>query len=624
LTVTHGQSPTQSGTAYERVIAELGSVGMSFETTTDRQSVSQCPAHEDTNPSLVVSAMEGQALLYCRVGCGTKDVLDRLGMTMRDLFDDPRGVTYRYDDGRAVLKTPDKEIRQSGHSKGVVTLYRLAQVVEAVAQGRTIYLVEGEKDVHAIEASGEVGTTAPMGSSNFGLVDVSPLKGATVVAIPDKDAGGEKWTAEVRRRLDGYARSLTFRQATVGKDYADHYAAGGTIADLGEATVPDSPADARMAQLEALLVDSNGLEAIPEPEPIVDGVLYKDSLAWIFGAPASGKSFVALDIAGAVGGGHKWHAFQAETGTVLYLVAEGVSGVKRRVRAWEDYYDRKMVGVKFLPVAVQAKNATEWAAFVKLVGKYKPSMVIVDTQARVTEGMDENSNSEMGELVGKLEALRAASGACVLTVHHTGRNGEHMRGAVALDGAATTIIKAQKKKGDDAVDLECFKQKDAAPFDDIRLVLTSHQTSAVLKWQGVSTSPTLSSQAMHRALVRWWNAFGDTWATGTQLKSHEESRDSDGPIVAKTTFYKSMEELISAGTVVKDDEGRYPRYRLVRNPLTTVPDTGRTVPDSAGASGGSTVRTVPPPYRADSRDSAQLALAGTLTPQVMNEWEKPF
>lgn len=46
-----------------------------------------CPAHNDTNPSLLVGqTAEGAIILACRAGCQTKDVLDTLGLGFSDLF----------------------------------------------------------------------------------------------------------------------------------------------------------------------------------------------------------------------------------------------------------------------------------------------------------------------------------------------------------------------------------------------------------------------------------------------------------------------------------------------------------------------------------------------------------
>ena len=67
-----------------------------------------CPAHEDRKPSLGLRQVEGKALLLCRAGCDNRDIMAALGLTVTDLFDDPRGVTYRYDDGRIVHRSYDR------------------------------------------------------------------------------------------------------------------------------------------------------------------------------------------------------------------------------------------------------------------------------------------------------------------------------------------------------------------------------------------------------------------------------------------------------------------------------------------------------------------------------------
>jgi 5S rRNA maturation endonuclease (ribonuclease M5) len=112
----------------------------------------------------------------------------------------------------------------NGH--GTTQLYRLTEVKSAVFDGKTIWLVEGEKDCHAIKALGEVATTAPMGAKNFHKVDASPLRGAKIKAIVDKDDSGEEWAKQVRDKLDGQAGTVEFYQAKIGKDAADHIAAG--------------------------------------------------------------------------------------------------------------------------------------------------------------------------------------------------------------------------------------------------------------------------------------------------------------------------------------------------------------------------------------------------------------
>jgi hypothetical protein len=233
-----------SGAAADRVISALTGRGSAVRET-NGQMMAQCPAHNDHNPSLSIRAVEGQVLIYCFAGCQTGDVLAALGMTEADLYDE-RSATYRYEDGRTVRRRYDKDgkkrFAQNGHRSNVVQLYRLSRVTAAVTGGTVVHLVEGEKDVHALESVGAVATTAPMGAGNFDKVDVSPLTGACVVAVVDRDEAGDRWAQTVRNRLGALATSLTFVHAAAGKDAADHVAAGHGLHDFAlYRAVPDEP-----------------------------------------------------------------------------------------------------------------------------------------------------------------------------------------------------------------------------------------------------------------------------------------------------------------------------------------------------------------------------------------------
>lgn len=224
----------QRETAYERLILTLEQRGSIVRTRGHGVASAQCPcpAHDDKEPSLALRAIEGQALMYCHGGCATEDVLAALGWTMGDLYDNRRGANYRYDNGRVVHRwysDGKRKFRQSG-DLSKVELYHLAKL--QAATDATVYLVEGEKDVHAIEDIGGIATTAPQGAKNFSKVDVSPLFGRHVTAVVDRDDSGDKWALRVAAALAEKAAELKFVQARAGKDAADHIAAGYDLTDF--------------------------------------------------------------------------------------------------------------------------------------------------------------------------------------------------------------------------------------------------------------------------------------------------------------------------------------------------------------------------------------------------------
>jgi hypothetical protein len=135
---------------------------------------------------------------------------------------------------------------------------------------------------------------------------------------------------------------------------------------MSDPNQPD-PVQTRLDQLKLSLLDSKGLRKIPSPEPLIEGYLFKDSLAWIGGQPGSCKSFIAAEAACCIATGRPWFGHHVTKGKVLYLIAEGVSGFSDRIEAWEEYYGEDADGVTFLPVPVQFINDTDFAAFGQLV-----------------------------------------------------------------------------------------------------------------------------------------------------------------------------------------------------------------------------------------------------------------
>jgi hypothetical protein len=229
------------------------------------------------------------------------------------------------------------------------------------------------------------------------------------------------------------------------------------------------PADALLAEL----LDASSLDNMPTLEPLVGDLLHLDSLARVIGPSGHMKSFMVIDFAGHVGTGMKWHGHHVRQGTVVYLVAEGARGIRKRVRAWEKHHGIKMTDVLFLPRPVQAMSP-EWDTLIEAMRRLGPAMIVIDTQARVSVGVEENSAKELGLVVDRMEQLRAATGACVLVIHHTGHVGEHGRGSSSAKGALQSELHVSKK-GDRAanivITLKTGKQKDDEEGGDLQFGL---------------------------------------------------------------------------------------------------------------------------------------------------------
>jgi hypothetical protein len=87
-------------TAYDRLLDQLEGV----RRNAGNRAMARCPAHEDHQASLSIRQIEGGVLLYDHGGCDSRDVLAARKLTLADLWDDPMGAAYRYDDGRIVRR----------------------------------------------------------------------------------------------------------------------------------------------------------------------------------------------------------------------------------------------------------------------------------------------------------------------------------------------------------------------------------------------------------------------------------------------------------------------------------------------------------------------------------------
>lgn len=333
------------------------------------------------------------------------------------------------------------------------------------------------------------------------------------------------------------------------KYYADDLRAKAEAREIVASAEDTGAALLRAEQLRAMLLDSAALDLIPPPLPVIDGFLYRDSLAWLHGKPGHGKSFVALDWAACISLGLPWQEHETVQGPVLYLVAEGAGGIRQRVRAWEDMAQCPMA-VQFLPVAIQVMTPTECAALSALVAEMKPALVVLDTQARVTAGHDENSAKDMGLFVAAADRIREASGACVLIVHHEARAGENMRGSTAMEGAATSILRATKEGS--VITISTTKQKDIEEAEDIRLNLRPRLDSAVLVSLTGRETHALGSESEATILETLRDSFVRRAATGSDLI------EITG--LSKATVYRTLSSLVKQGFVENIGTAKLARY----------------------------------------------------------------
>lgn len=310
------------------------------------------------------------------------------------------------------------------------------------------------------------------------------------------------------------------------------------------------------AQFESEIIDLDDLE---DPEPIIEGFLHRDSLVRTFGPPKSLKSFVTLDMAASVSLGVEWQGHRTVQQTVLYVVAEGARGVKKRRRAWNEHHGMEMK-VIFYPKPVQIGDREEMFRLIAFCRIKSVGYVVFDTQARCTVGVEENDNTEMGEIVSALDILKQETGACVHLVHHSGAaDAKRARGATAFDGAVDAEFYTERDKRDtEVVSLATKFQKDIAEEPPVcmlareaagSLVLVPDAEAAGNASHEVQPALVTDASALYLEAVR---LFGPNGATVSDVTTDLADR---GIKRSRTAVKKAFGALLSGGAVQQTGRG---------------------------------------------------------------------
>lgn len=326
---------------------------------------------------------------------------------------------------------------------------------------------------------------------------------------------------------------------------------------------PASTADVTESYLDRIrhaALDSEQLSALQPPDQLVHGLLAMDSLAMLYGASGIGKSFVAADIALHVAHGNHWQGRQVRAGKVLYIVAEGAASFGARITAWKKHHQAytEPHPITWLKMAVNIHNPTWVGALSQYVAELdeRPVLIVIDTLARSIVGAEENSAKDMGLVVSHLDRIRIATRACVLVVHHSGKNIDAgARGSTALRGAMDTELALDGEAA--SLTLKNPKQKDGpqamptglalAPVAGTKsvVVVNASQTAGRLPEKVALTLEALMEADVPEGLTK------AQWKTVALGMGTSES-----------SFYRNVGHLVRTAHVIDVAEsGKSPRYR---------------------------------------------------------------
>ena len=533
-------------TQLDRVSDALHARGCKIKWKSGRKGFeAQCPAHEDKNPSLSVDQKGDKVVFNCHAGCSQQAVIDAAGLSWGDLFNDngngskvaraKPGVVETYDycdeDGNVlfqVVRREDKSFPQrkpdgnggwTWGTEGVRrVLYNLPTVLDVCSNGGTVYILEGEKDADAINATDPdrtdyCATCNPMGAGKWTDDYADALVGASrVVVWRDKDDPGRKHAQQVAHSVRGAVTRVEVVEAKEGKDASDHLAAG---LGLNDAVVVEGSEqfDPSSVELDLLAM----LDATPEPPPwSIPNWLVEGSVTLIGGEDKAGKSTIAASIALALVSGQPWLGeidVECEPSDVVYIDEENPENLLAH------RLPRILRGLKIPREAIPRLHYISRKGFhfdepegyermMRYLRAIRPNWVFIDTLSQF-HSRDEKQNTQMARLYReKIQPIQKELKCGIVVLHHLSkpskdRQGDsyRIRGATAIpgwcdekllltrvEGSPATLTRERGRWGGkhdplsidmiEGVDANCFDVKTSDDDDSRVLVLLKDRGKA--------------------------------------------------------------------------------------------------------------------------------------------------
>lgn len=453
--------------AYDHVTARLAAHG-----AVGRNGSWTCPAHDDQQPSLSVTNGNGKVLLHCHAGCTTENVLATLDLDQSDLFDSPTNgdsdhrpevvASYDYTDENGellyqVVRYSPKSFRQRrpdgngwawklGDTRRV--LYRLPEVLDAVAHGETVFVVEGEKDADRLTTEGYTATTNPGGAGKWRPDYNTALAGGDIVIVADRDQPGYTHARGIAQQLEHVATTIRVVEPATGKDLSDHLAAGQTVEEL-VVIDPDNPSDDTDQTDNSPFLDWHELfnEQPPDEDWLLQDVFAIGRGHALYAQHKTGKSLFTL-----------WAAAQLATTRddidVIYLDYEMTrADIRERLEdmGYGPDSDLSHLHYALLPSMPPLDTEPGMYALLILIGQVqRPGchiLVVIDTTGRATQGPEDKADTfrDMYRWTGT--ALKRL-GVTWVRLDHAGKTpAQGQRGSSGKGDDVDVIWQLQQRQG---------------------------------------------------------------------------------------------------------------------------------------------------------------------------------
>jgi hypothetical protein len=312
--------------------------------------------------------------------------------------------------------------------------YRLPELIEAVACGHLILIVEGEKDANNSYRIGIPATCNAGGAGKWRKELNAFLKGADVVIIPDNDLPGHAHTRKIAGQLQGIAsriRMLDLKltdwpDMPLKADLSDWLERGGTAERLYELIepLPDWMPGAPPPAAKLIKSSREFIADFVQPDYLIDGILQRRFLYSFTGKTGSGKTAVTLLIAASVALGVNIGDIEVASGRVLYFAGENADDIRMRWIAMAQHmnFDPSDIDVYFIDKRFKLSEMKQRIAEeIDHIGEF--ALIVIDTSAAYYEGVEVNSNTEQAAHAARFrELISMRGGPTVLVNCHPVKN----------------------------------------------------------------------------------------------------------------------------------------------------------------------------------------------------------
>ena len=323
-------------------------------------------------------------------------------------------------------------------------------------------------------------------------------------------------------------------------------------------------------------------EQSPNSEWLVKGVIPRRGTGMLFGQSMVFKSFVAMHLGFCAATGQKLAGRKVERVGVVYVVAEGAGGFKKRkagiIKKWPKFKDVGFDAIYGAPnLGTTDGDLLALIASIEAAG-IRPGLVIIDTASKVLAGADENG-SGMASLLGNMDAMAEHFGCFVMTVHHVGHSDgaqKRPRGSSAIRPALDVEILAERDEGEMCTRLTVQKTKESEAGivlmaslerivishdedgDEISTSVVSEVTEGVerpaAKGKSVAGSIDIFKTALTEALAN----HGAVSSSGVKVVTKKIVREEYGrllpgaPETVSRTFRRDLTKVAEKGLVDHD------------------------------------------------------------------------